>query len=116
MQTPRRLTLTNIVFVLIFAFPGQLAWADLSKAETITTNVIFDMDASDFVSYRAVKSLFGDYLELTFADNTPRDIAKSMIDAIKSQSPGVRISENFRGGSCARFSKGSGWTAPTPKQ
>jgi hypothetical protein len=93
---------------------SHIAWASLSKAEDITANVIFDMDASDFVSYRAVKSLFGDYLELTFADNTPRDIAKTMIDAIKAQSPGVRISENFRGASCSRFAQ-SGWSVPVQK-
>jgi hypothetical protein len=115
MQAHRKLVIANIALAFFLSIHGHLAWANLSKAEDIVTNVIFDMDANDFVSYRAVKSLFGDYLELIFADNTPRDVAKNMIDAIKAQSPGVRISENFRGASCSRFSKGTVLKAPPQK-
>jgi len=92
---------TSLVFVL--AIVAAPAHADLTKVEDAATVVIFDMDASDYVAYRAVTSVFGDYLELTFADNTPRELAKKLINAIVAKSGGATVRENFNGPSCSRF-------------
>ena len=95
--------LVRALLACVIAITAVPAHADLTKAEDAATVVIFDMDASDYVSYRAVTSFFGDYLELTFADNTPRDLAKKLKDAIVAKSGGATVKENFNGPSCARF-------------
>ena len=91
------------LLAVVLAISAVPAHADLTKAEDAATVVIFDMDASDYVAYRAVTSMFGDYLELTFADNTPRDLAKKLVDAIVAKSGGATVKENFNGPSCSRF-------------
>jgi hypothetical protein len=95
--------LVKALLAFVLAITVVPVHADLIKAEDAATVVIFDMDANDYVAYRAVTSIFGDYLELTFADNTPRDLAKKLIDAIVAKSGGATVKENFNGPSCSRF-------------
>ncbi|CUA94633.1 hypothetical protein [Thiomonas bhubaneswarensis] len=79
--------------------PAQAQSAS-SRAEDAMDQILFDFDASDYVSYRVVN--FG-YLEITFPSNTPRDVARRILDAARHSPDISGIRENFGGAACSRF-------------
>ncbi|WP_079416378.1 hypothetical protein [Thiomonas intermedia] len=86
--------------VAALAMPSAQAQSASSRAEDAMDQILFDFDASDYVSYRVVN--FG-YLEITFPNNTPRDVAQRILDAAKHSPDISGVRENFRGASCSRF-------------
>lgn len=71
-----------------------------SRAEDAMDQILFDFDANDYVVYRVVN--FG-YIELTFPNNIPRDVANRILDAAR-KSPNISgVRENFRGAACSQF-------------
>ena len=72
-----------------------------TRVEQALTELLFAEEADEFTSYRFVNAR--GYLEIIFASNTPRDLAKGLMAQIKAL-PGVSgARERFVGAPCRRF-------------
>ncbi|MBL0917936.1 MAG: hypothetical protein IBJ14_04480 [Hydrogenophaga sp.] len=100
--SPTRRTLA--LGLLLALGTGAASALDLSpnkRIEADLTELLFDLDADEYTAYRFTSS--AGRLEITFASNTPRDLAKGVLEKIKAI-PGVAgVRENFGGMACSRF-------------
>lgn len=83
------------------ATPWVLAQDQSTQAEKALTELLFSEEADDFTAYRFINSR--GYVEITFASNTPRDVAKRLMDKVKSLPNVNGARENFGGSACKRF-------------
>ena len=72
-----------------------------ARAEKALTELLFTEEADEFTSYRFVNSR--GYLEIIFASNTPRDLAKELMTKIKAMPEVSGARESFAGTPCRRF-------------
>lgn len=93
----RRTALYTLLLVPVFA-RGQ----DKSAlAEKALTGLLFDEEADEFTAYRFINSR--GYVEITFASNTPSDLAKSLMVKIRTLPDISGARESFAGAPCRRF-------------
>lgn len=80
-----------------------MVWADdpNTRAEKALTELLFAEEADEFTSYRFVNTR--GYLEIIFASNTPRDLARALMDKIRALPDVSGARERFVGAPCRRF-------------
>lgn len=72
-----------------------------ARAETALTELLFAEEADEFTAYRFVNSR--GYVEVIFASNIPRDLAKGLMVKIKALPEISGARESFVGTPCKRF-------------
>lgn len=90
-------------FAVPLALLPALAWSQErnERVEKALTELLFTEEADEFTSYRFVNS--SGYLEIIFASNIPRDLARGLIDKIKALPEVSGARESFVGTPCRRF-------------
>ncbi|WP_291010494.1 hypothetical protein [Hydrogenophaga sp.] len=72
-----------------------------ARAERALTELLFTEEADEFTAYRFVNSR--GYVEVIFASNIPRDLAKDLMAKIKALPEVSGARESFVGTPCRRF-------------
>lgn len=72
-----------------------------NQAEKALTELLFTEEADDFTAYRFINRR--GFVEITFASNTPRDVASRLMDKIKALPDVAGARESFGGTPCKRF-------------
>jgi len=91
----------SLISTLIIIPVLTLAQDRSIEAEKALTELLFNEEADEFTAYRFINAR--GYVEITFASNTPRDLAKELMAKIKSL-PGISgARESFAGSPCRRF-------------
>ncbi len=90
-----------IAFTLLLM--PTIAWSQEqnSRAEKALTELLFSEEADEFTAYRFINSR--GYVEIIFASNTPRDLAKDLLAKIKTLPDIAGVRESFAGTPCRRF-------------
>lgn len=85
-----------------FLLTGQplLAADPPLSAENAITDIIFEHDANDFVTYEIESS---GYTKVTFARNTPDDIYNNMVSEMRKHPDINGLLPGKTGASCSRF-------------
>ena len=86
---------------LMFTTTCALAQDRSTQAEKAITELLFAEEADEFTAYRFINSR--GYVEIIFASNTPRDVAKGLMDKIKALPDVAGARESFAGTPCKRF-------------
>lgn len=88
--------------VPLFLLPA-ITWSQDRNAlvEKALTELLFVEEADEFTAYRFVNT--NGYLEITFASNIPRDLARGLMDKIKALPDVSGARERFVGTPCRRF-------------
>lgn len=89
------------IAALVSAAPWALAQDRSVLAEKAITELLFAEEADEFTAYRFINSR--GYVEIIFASNTPRDVAKGLMDKIKALPDVAGARESFAGTPCKRF-------------
>ena len=89
------------LLTLAFTATGALAQDRSVLAEKAITELLFAEEADEFTAYRFINSR--GYVEIIFASNTPRDVAKGLMDKIKALPDVAGARESFAGTPCKRF-------------
>ena len=93
----RRMALAALVFLTSSAMAQDRS----TQAEKAMTELLFAEEADEFTAYRFINSR--GYVEINFASNTPRDVAKGLMDKIKALPDVAGARESFAGTPCKRF-------------
>jgi hypothetical protein len=72
-----------------------------ARAEKALTELLFTEEADEFTAYRFVNAR--GYVEVIFASNIPRDLAKDLMAKIKALPEVSGARESFVGTPCRRF-------------
>lgn len=90
-----------IATIFTLAPAWGLAQDRSTQAEKALTVLLFNEEADEFTAYRFINPR--GYVEITFASNTPRDLAKALMEKIKALPDVAGARESFGGSPCKRF-------------
>lgn len=93
----RRVAIAALLVTVAHAFAQDRSMA----AEKAITELLFAEEADEFTAYRFINSR--GYVEIIFASNTPRDVAKALMEKIKALPDVAGARESFAGTPCKRF-------------
>lgn len=93
----RRLAIAALLVTAAHALAQDRSMA----AEKAITELLFAEEADEFTAYRFINSR--GYVEIIFASNTPRDVARGLMDKIKALPDVAGARESFAGTPCKRF-------------
>ena len=97
----RRRVMTGVLLALCTGSALAFDAGRQQRIEARLTELLFDLDADEFTAYRFVTG--SGRLEITFASNTPRDMAKDILVRIRALPEVTSARENFGGPTCGRF-------------